>query len=227
MLTLKCLGSGSSGNSWILDHDGSLLIIDAGVPIKTIKQGVDYNLMGIKGICVTHIHKDHAMAVADLRKMGLKVFTPYESENPPKKVDMNPFSVQIFPLPHGEADCYGFYIKFDDHKLLYLTDFEYCPFVFKKNQPDVIICECNYQTKYLNLDAENIMHKVTGHCELETCKEFVKTNATDALTTVILTHLGVGTCDGKECVSEIKKVVNQGVNVDYARAGESYILKGV
>lgn len=170
---------------------------------------------------------DHAMAVADLRKMGLKVFTPYESENPPKKVDMKPFSVQIFPLPHGETTCYGFYIKFDDHKLLYLTDFEYCPFVFKKNQPDVIICECNYQTKYLNLDAENIMHKVTGHCELETCKEFVKTNATDALTTVILTHLGVGTCDGKECVSEIKKVVNQGVNVDYARAGESYILKGV
>lgn len=167
---------------------------------------------------------DHARAVADLRKMGLQVFTPYESENPPKKVDMNPYSVQIFPLPHGEVDCYGFLIKVDTHKILYLTDFEYCRYVFNSIKPDIVLIECNYQTEYLNLDAENIMHKVTGHAELQTVKEFIEINSTDALKTVILTHMGVGTCDGNKCVEEIKKVVNKGVTVDYARAGETYIL---
>ena len=226
MTEIKCLGSGSSGNCWILNHNGAILIIDAGIPVKTIKQGVDYNLMGIKGICISHIHKDHAMAVADLRKMGLKVFTPYESENPPKIVDMNPFSVQIFPLPHGETTCYGFYIKFDNHTMLYLTDFECCPFVFKKYQPDIILVECNYQTKFLNMNAENIRHKVLGHAELQTTVGFIEANKTDALKTVILTHLGVGSCDGNECVDEIRKVVKQGVTVDYARAGEIYKVKG-
>ena len=227
MLTLTCLGSGSSGNCWILNHNGAYLIIDAGLPIKTIKRGVDYNLMGIKGICVTHTHKDHSMAVDDLRKMGLKVFTPYESENPPKKMGFPPFSVQIFPLPHNGVDCYGFLIKVEDHKILYMTDFEYCKYSFQKTMPDTMIVECNYQDKFLNVDAENLEHKVIGHCELETCKEFVKTNATDALKTVILTHLGVGTCDGNECVSEIQKVVKTDVSVDYARANESYKLDSI
>lgn len=227
MLTLKCLGSGSSGNCWILDYNGASLILDAGLPVKTIKRGVDYNLVGIRGICISHTHKDHAMAVADLRKMGLSVFAPYESENPPKKVEFLPYSVQIFPLPHGDVANYGFLIKVDDHRILYMTDFEYCKYSFNKIQPDAIIIECNYQTKYLDMEAENIQHKVLGHAEIETTKEFVRTNLTDRLKNVILTHLGVGTCDGNECVEEIKKVVREDIRVDYARPNESYLLDSI
>jgi len=227
MLTIKCLGSGSSGNCWVLNYNGASLLLDAGLPIKTIKQGVDYNLIGIRGVCVTHTHKDHNLAVNDLRKLGLQVFTPYESENPPKKMDFNPFSVQIFPLPHGEVDCYGFLVKVGDHRILYMTDFEYCKYSFRKIQPDTIIIECNYQDKFLNKDAENVVHKVTGHAELQTTLDFVRENHTDALKNVILTHLGMETCDGNECVAEIKKVVKRSVNVDYARANESYLLDSI
>lgn len=56
MLHLKCLAQGSSGNCWILNYNGKFLILDAGVGVKEIKRGIDYNLMGVKGVCVTHSH---------------------------------------------------------------------------------------------------------------------------------------------------------------------------
>lgn len=165
---------------------------------------------------------DHAKSVDELSKLGLRVYKPYELKE--QVAVFGDFRVQTMTVPHGECECHAFYIKVAGRKILYATDFEYFPYRMEKIGLTDIIVECNYQTKYLDMDADNIMHKVTGHCELETCKDFVSTNATDALSTVILTHLGVGTCDGNECVSEIKKVVNEGVTVDYARAGETYIL---
>lgn len=56
MFQIKCLGSGSSGNCWILDNNGEMLLLDAGLNSKTIKRGIDFNLMGVKGVCVTHSH---------------------------------------------------------------------------------------------------------------------------------------------------------------------------
>lgn len=225
MLTIKCLGAGSSGNCWVLDYNGQMLLLDAGLPVKVIKKGVDFNLIGIRGVCITHIHNDHALAVKELRQMGLQIFCPYETENPPKKVNMAPFTVQPFTLPHGDVTCYGFYIKVDDRRILYMTDFELCTFNFSKIGITDMIVECNYQDSYLNKNAENVVHKVLGHAELQTTIGFVRNNLTDSLENVILTHLGVGTCDGNECVDEIKKIVKSNVNVDYARADETYILK--
>ena len=99
-----------------------------------------------------------------------------------------------------------------------MTDFEYCRYVFKKQKVNHILIECNYQQKYVDLDLPNFEHKVRGHCSLDTCKEFVKTNATDSLETVILLHMGQETCDPIECVEEIQKVAKNAY-VDYAMAG--------
>lgn len=222
MFKITCLGQGSSGNCWILDYNGELLIVDAGLQLKTIKRGIDYNLVAVQGVLISHIHKDHSMAVKDLKKCGLSVFTPFTVSQ--KSKTFGHYRIQAFSVPHNGCECYGFYIKVGEHRLIYATDLEYLPFTFKKQELTGMIIECNYQTKYLDMDAENIEHKVIGHCELETAIGIVKANMTDKLQNVIITHLGVGTCDGNECVSEIKKVVSENVNVDYARAGESYIL---
>lgn len=56
MLSIKCLAQGSSGNSWVLNHDGKYLILDAGIGVKDIKRGIDYNLMGVQGVCISHSH---------------------------------------------------------------------------------------------------------------------------------------------------------------------------
>ena len=55
-MTLKCIGSGSSGNCYILTCCNEKLILDAGLPIKAIKQGLGFDLGGIKGVLITHAH---------------------------------------------------------------------------------------------------------------------------------------------------------------------------
>ena len=53
-MTLKCIGSGSSGNCYTLtSNSGETLILDCGIPIKEIKKGLDWNVKGIAGVlCV-------------------------------------------------------------------------------------------------------------------------------------------------------------------------------
>lgn len=56
MMKLKVLGSGSSGNCYLLSTENETLILDCGLPIKEIKKGLDFDLGGIKGVLVTHAH---------------------------------------------------------------------------------------------------------------------------------------------------------------------------
>ena len=60
--------------------------------------------------------------------------------------------------------------------------------------------------------------------ELETVKEFVLANESDALQNVILCHLSRDNSDAKECVTEVKKI-DPLANVDYAAAGKEWILQ--
>ena len=56
MASLKCVGSGSSGNCYILTCNSEKLILDCGLPIKAIKQGLDFDLGGIQGVIISHAH---------------------------------------------------------------------------------------------------------------------------------------------------------------------------
>ena len=56
MASLKCVGSGSSGNCYIVTCNNEKLILDCGLPIKVIKQGLDFDLGGIQGVLISHAH---------------------------------------------------------------------------------------------------------------------------------------------------------------------------
>lgn len=228
MASLKCVGSGSSGNCYILTCNNEKMILDCGLPIKVIKRALDFDLQGIQSVLVTHCHKDHSLAIDDFKKMGFEIWQPYieyaeyTSQRIYHKV-FGKFSVKCFPLPHNGTDNFGFLIECDGQKILYMTDFEYCPYVFAKQKINHILIECNYQQKLVDRDLPQYTHKIRGHCSLSTCKEFIKVNATDSLQTVILCHLGQETTEPEECVAEIQKVVPQAY-VNYAEKGKEWGL---
>ena len=56
MLTIKVLSTGSQGNCYLLTLDNETLILDCGLPMKDIKKGLNYNIMGVSGVAVTHSH---------------------------------------------------------------------------------------------------------------------------------------------------------------------------
>lgn len=54
---LTCMSSNSSGNGYILRADNEVLILEAGVPFKECAKVLNYNLEGVKAVCVSHGHR--------------------------------------------------------------------------------------------------------------------------------------------------------------------------
>lgn len=236
-MTLKCIKSGSSGNSYaLIDNDNKILLLDLGLPAKEIKRAIDYRILDVVGAVVTHHHKDHSLAVADFEKMGIKILKPYNTgvfADGEHAVIMNisygKFDVSTFALTnrsgkwmHTNADgtecpCYGFLITHPDMgRLLYITDTELVKWKFK--DINHILISCNYQSKYIECDEAKRNHVLMGHMELETVKEFIKANNSSALRNVILCHLSRDNANADEMVADVQKIV-PGANVDYAMAG--------
>ena len=223
-MEIKCLAQGSSGNCWVLTSNGEKLIIDAGIPIKQIVKGIDYDLMSVSGVICSHVHTDHSKSLDDLEKYGLEIFRPYESIGKLQR-KYGSFDIKAFSVEHDGTPCYGFLISVEGKKLIYVTDFEMCKYTFLTSKVNSLVVECNYQLKYVDMESHNVKHKLLGHCELSTCKKFISDAIyTDALSCVLLTHLGAETCDGEEIVDEVKKTLPRSVYVAYSIPGANYVL---
>ena len=226
MLNIKTISTGSKGNCYLLSTENETLVLDCGVPMKEIKKALKFNVSRVCGVLCTHGHQDHCKSEPDFLNMGIQVFRPYDERiECSLATKCGPFMVQAFKLPHNGTPNYGFLITVDGQKILYMTDFEYCQYTFKNQKINHILIECNYQNEYVDRNIPNYEHKLRGHCELETCKGFVGTNKSDELKTVLLLHMGFGTCDETECVGHIQKITGQEVHVDYARKGLEIELK--
>ena len=55
-MILKVLGSSSKGNCYLLKSAKDVLILEAGVTIKDIKIGLDFNFRDVVGCLITHEH---------------------------------------------------------------------------------------------------------------------------------------------------------------------------
>lgn len=218
-MILKCLASGSSGNCYLLSTDTETLVLDCGLPIREIKKGLDWDISRVVGGLCSHEHLDHSKAVKDFENMGIPVFKPFgETKACPLKIRYGSFGVQAFKVPHDGVPCYGFYITVDGHRILYATDFEYLPYSFRNVRLTDMIVECNHQKELVDKGQAKYPHQIKGHCSLDTLIEkVIKENMTNALRTVILCHMSGDSCNAEECLSEVQKVVGEGVSVFVAR----------
>lgn len=228
-MNLKTISSGSDGNCYVLTSDsGKRLVLDAGVSKAEIIKGCNFDVKSIAGVIVTHEHNDHARCVDDLIKAGLKVWQPYldaETKFPTAKFDE--FNVCGFDVPHNGVQNRGFLISVDKQTLLYITDMEYCPYSFSKNYKiNHMLIECNYRKEYISANLPNYEHKIRGHCELQTALGIIKSNATYALQTVILCHLGNGIGNVDKVLAEFEKVARN-AKIDYAAPEKEWELNEI
>lgn len=141
-MIVRNLGSGSAGNATVVRHDGRALLVDAGLPLKRMRAGLDG--LALDGVLVTHCHHDHVASVARkldapfwmdagnarevVRKPGLGDVEVCLFDGRPFRA--GPFDVVPFPLPHpGGArwHCYGFLVACGGRRLAYATDLGHVP----------------------------------------------------------------------------------------------------
>lgn len=241
-MRLKCLGSSSAGNCYLLtSNSGETLILDCGVPISEIKKGLNWNIRNVVGCVVTHRHIDHSKSVYDLRKIGIKVATPYLANDVYSLVrlyfDHTRFRVIAFELAtkdgkwtHTNADgsecpCYGYVISHPEMgKLLYVTDTEFVKWRF--DDLNHILLGVNYDKNMVDIsNTAKASHVLRGHMSIDTACKFVEANySPDDVLNVIMCHLSSENADKDNFIEQMKKVAC-GANVDVAVAGKSWDLK--
>lgn len=235
MMKLKCIATGSTGNTYALISDtGEILLLDLGVSEKTIKKGIDWKISNVVGAVISHGHKDHSLSVEDFKSMGIPIYAPYLKIDY-MSMNMGGFTVKPFDLTtmdgswtHTDANgepcpIYGFLITHKEMgRMLYITDCELIKWKFK--DINHILLGVNYDKDLIDKDTGKANHVFRGHLSIDTACDFVKANYSDSLQNVIMCHLSSENSDRDSFIEKMKKVA-YGANVDVAVAGKSWDLK--
>lgn len=242
-MKLKVIGSGSSGNTYLLENERECLVIEAGLPFKEVKKSIDFEVGKIVGVIASHSHNDHFGYAKEYLKSGIPVYaneqthsTVFESDF--KKIvrpgywyrlshySKGGFLITPFNAVH-DVECFGFIIEHEDMgKMLFCTDTEYVKQNFKGIRLNHIMIECNYSQKIIDErvgsgdTVQGLRNRILqSHMELETCKSFIQANKTPSLYNVCLLHLSDGNSNEKQFRSEVKEIVGRGTEVFVADKG--------
>ena len=217
-MKLRVIATGSKGNSYLLYNDQECLIIEMGMPFMEVKKALDFDILRIVGGICSHGHGDHYRYVKDYEKAGITLLAPFQYID--NCAIWGNFTITGFKNPHGDTQSWGYFIKHHEMgKLIFITDFEYCPYDFSGQQVEHMMIECNYQLDMVDTDAPNFKHKIQGHCADTTCLEFIKHNNSSRLRTVTILHVGSGTIDEDLLINRIQSIVDSDVSVEIAKSG--------
>ena len=225
MMELITLGSGSSGNCYLLNSEDKTLVIEAGLPFLEVKKALDFNIDRIVGVLVTHVHGDHAKYAHEYEKAGIPVWKPYDDKSLRQNKRFGEFTVASFEQKHN-VPCVGYLVTHPDGlKLLYSTDTSYIRYTF--HGLTTMLIEANWSEEYVNRDEPKYAHVLQHHTSLNTCLECIKANANPDLSHVILCHLSGGNAYPEAFQKAAEAVVDVGVTVDIATPGKAVNLDAV
>lgn len=169
MIRVAALGSGSSGNSLLVQAGRTCLLIDCGFTMKeTIARLYQLGLSpsDLDAILISHEHGDHVKGVGPLsRKFGLPVWCTYGTyhharDNRFSSVHLfhahEPFvigdvEVDPFPTPHDAAESCQFVFTVADTRFANVTDLGACTPHVREKLAGVhgLVVECNYDNDML------------------------------------------------------------------------------
>jgi phosphoribosyl 1,2-cyclic phosphodiesterase len=56
MVEVKVLASGSSGNCYLINDGRTKILLEAGIPIKKIREATGFQLSQVSGALISHCH---------------------------------------------------------------------------------------------------------------------------------------------------------------------------
>lgn len=221
-MELTVLKTGSAGNGYILrSHSGESLIIEAGVKLDQVKKALDFDLSGVSGCLVTHVHEDHSKYLKDYANAGIDCHVQKYMETPHHRINairenltkfVGGFKIKPFTVKH-DVPCLGFLIHHDEMgKLVFITDSYFCPYKFKGVQHYIV--EANYSKKIIENkyqgDKEFLKTRVkSSHMSLETCVDMLKANDLTETKNIVLIHLSDTNSDEAYFKDEVQKATGK------------------
>ena len=239
-MKLITVGTGSEqGNCYLIKSNGRFTALDAGCKWKDVLVATGFSVFAIEACFVSHMHQDHLEQVHTFKRCGVPIYTNEETASKiglnwyggtPKPNTRNRFYSNNwfipFDVPHTNtdgSDCrnYAYILCIDGERILYMTDWMYCPYNLRKFNINHFLIAINY-TDYP--DDERSQHVLRGHASLDTATEFLKTSMTDACRSITGCHLSDKNADEKLILSRLKELAGENVTVNIAHKGETIDL---
>ena len=170
------IGSGSCGNCYYLGVGDYGILIDAGIPSKTIRAALKKEGIAFESICAMFVTHDHADHIKSLGVISSKANIPvYATPEVHKGITQNyciskpidktyvryvekeqqmifrDFCITPFEVPHDGTDNVGYFIEVGDKKFCIATDLgEITPVVsYYVDQANYLVIESNYEEQML------------------------------------------------------------------------------
>ena len=225
---LGALGSGSSGNAYVIEYQDESLIVDQGFSRRELlKRMASAGFVPEKlcGALLTHEHSDHCKGsrvfcdalelplyttAGTARYLSVHGTLPRHvcSFEPGEAFTLGNFSIRSFSLPHDAVDPVGFQISCGDVRIGIATDFGHAPEHIRRELRgcDALILESNYDREMLmnsnrSLELKRRIFGVRGHLgNCESCQ--LLSDLIDERTRLLLLAHISSECNTPELVSE-------------------------
>ena len=226
-MKLKCLGSSSKGNCYLLIGGSETLIIEAGVNFKKVKEALDFDLSNVVGCLVSHEHGDHFNAAKDMSNAGIDVYSNRPVINKigsgyvmiKKRVyGVGNFEVYTIRVIH-DVETFAFMIMHPEMgRLLFVADTAQFNYSFKGINH--LLIEANYDEDIVAENAinnpnafNNIERLEKSHMSLKECEIACGNNVGPGTKNIVLIHLSSGNSDQEMFKGAIKKKTGKPVYV--------------
>lgn len=227
-MKFEALASSSSGNAYIVSDNDTRILLECGVSHNKLQKLSGFALSEFQACLVTHGHKDHAKAAAELIKRGMTV---YMSQGTAEELDadavelvehMEQFNVGSFDIVpfetfHDAKEPLGFLIKsrVDGDVLAFATDTVNLRYKFPGLT--ILAIEANYDKAILDRCEkmpEKVRYRITNsHMEIDTLCDYLRTLDLSNCREIHLLHLSDATSHEGHFINKVARAVPPGIEI--------------
>lgn len=217
ILRFSVLGSGSTGNSTIIECGSTRILIDAGLSAKQLCVRLDsigIDPASISAILITHEHGDHVGGLKSfLKKHPVPLYATAETAHVVRESGVNGaewitfeagqefiinhLTVSSFAIQHDAVDPVGFVVSNGNFRFGLLSDAGYVTSSVKVHlkKLSAMFVEANYDEELLELDTKrpwSIKQRIAsrhGHLSNVQVEELIRDVAHSGLTQIVFGHL--------------------------------------
>lgn len=232
MVEIQALASGSTGNCYRVTDGSTPLLLECGIPIKEIKQGLNFQTSQIAGCLISHEHQDHCKSVKDILKAGIDC---YMSQGTAEAIEATGHRIKVikaqeqfkigtwkimpFGTQHDAKEPLGYLLANQSgDKLLFATDTYYVKYKFVGLTHIMVECNCALDILRANVEAGLVPpvlkdRLLRSHFSLENVKGFLRANDLSQVQEIWLLHLSNDNSDAARFKHEIQELTGKPVYV--------------
>ena len=227
-MKFEALASSSAGNAYVVSDQETRVLLECGISHSKLQKLSGFSLSEFQACLVSHEHKDHAKAVAELISRGMAVYMSpgtaeaLETDGVELIENMEQFnigSMDIVPFTtfHDAREPLGFLIKsrVDGDVLAFATDTVNLRYKFPGM--NILAIEANYDKNILER-CEKMPEKVryriaNAHMEIDTLCDYLRSLDLSECREIHLLHLSDATSHEGHFINKVARAVPKGIEI--------------